>query len=234
MGPASIFFCITFTVLDPNFGFALLILEQSDFLGARSFNGNPPLLESLNGPLIIIALFFSGIAWMLLFAGIEMKLGDALLGWRRKKDPGALAAAKTPETAKQPRSELEEVTEDEERRPSETFAFSRISASRASSAAASAAAAAAFHANFDPTRQLDRDVAAENDRVAAVRTAWGLDTTEHALFVTKVSKAYPRVGNTPAKLAVHNFNVSVPKGQIFGLLGANGAGPSSIYCFAEL
>jgi hypothetical protein len=46
----------------------------------------------------------------------------------------------------------------------------------------------------------------------------------------KLRKVYPSLGGLPPKVALASLDLHVPKGQVLGLLGQNGAG-TSFYCF---
>lgn len=48
-----------------------------------------------------------------------------------------------------------------------------------------------------------------------------------AIEVEGLTKTYKASGKTPAKLALDNVSLSIPRGSLFGLLGPNGAGKST-------
>lgn len=50
----------------------------------------------------------------------------------------------------------------------------------------------------------------------------------NAIEINGLSKTYKASGKSPAKTALHNIDLVIPKGSIFGLLGPNGAGKSTI------
>jgi ABC-2 type transport system ATP-binding protein len=51
---------------------------------------------------------------------------------------------------------------------------------------------------------------------------------ENAIQIENLNKTYAPKGASPAKLALQNINLNIPRGSIFGLLGPNGAGKSTI------
>lgn len=51
---------------------------------------------------------------------------------------------------------------------------------------------------------------------------------KNAIEIKNLNKTYKSSGKSPAKIALKNINLSIPRGSIFGLLGPNGAGKSTI------
>lgn len=52
--------------------------------------------------------------------------------------------------------------------------------------------------------------------------------TDNAIEITNLNKTYKATGRSPAKTALSDINLRIPKGSIYGLLGPNGAGKSTI------
>ncbi len=49
-----------------------------------------------------------------------------------------------------------------------------------------------------------------------------------AIDISHVNKTYAASGKSPEKIALHDINLTIPAGSIYGLLGPNGAGKSTL------
>ena len=77
---------------------------------------------------------------------------------------------------------------------------------------------------------VDPDVMAEQARVNAVISSHALNPKNNAIFIHNLKKIYYGRGTVPTKVAVKSVSLTIPHGEIFGLLGANGAGKVTIGC----
>ena len=71
---------------------------------------------------------------------------------------------------------------------------------------------------------------AEQARVNAVISSHALNPKNNAIFIHNLKKIYYGRGTVPTKVAVKSVSLTIPHGEIFGLLGANGAGKVTIGC----
>jgi hypothetical protein len=70
----------------------------------------------------------------------------------------------------------------------------------------------------------DEDVLEEKRAVAEIYRGGHIDKVNNAIFIHGVNKIYYGKGTVPTKVAVKDVSINVKQGEIFGLLGANGAG----------
>lgn len=52
--------------------------------------------------------------------------------------------------------------------------------------------------------------------------------SDKAIEISSLNKTYKATGKSPEKVALHDIDLTIPKGSIFALLGPNGAGKSTI------
>eukprot|EP01133_Synstelium_polycarpum_P012781 gene12781-14996_t len=71
-----------------------------------------------------------------------------------------------------------------------------------------------------PPADEDSDVTAERERLAH-------GNSDEVLVMRGLHKLFPKKGKNPAKNAVYNTTLGIPRGQTFGLLGMNGAGKTT-------
>jgi ABC-type multidrug transport system fused ATPase/permease subunit len=75
----------------------------------------------------------------------------------------------------------------------------------------------------------DPDVIEERKKVHAIADRGVLNVKKNAILICNLRKIYYARGSVPSKVAIQNINLSIPQGEIFGLLGANGAGKVVIH-----
>ncbi|KYQ89278.1 ABC transporter A family protein [Tieghemostelium lacteum] len=83
-----------------------------------------------------------------------------------------------------------------------------------------------------PDPDQDSDVAYERNRLINPSTpnpnsSFQMDHREDILVMKGLHKVFPKQGKNPAKVAIHNTNLGLQKGELFGLLGLNGSGKST-------
>lgn len=63
--------------------------------------------------------------------------------------------------------------------------------------------------------------------IAAMRRTADIPPPDNAIETDGLRKVYPGNGRQPAKVALDDISLSIPRGSFFGLLGPNGAGKST-------
>ena len=54
------------------------------------------------------------------------------------------------------------------------------------------------------------------------------NSPDNAIEISNLNKTYRVSGKSPAKVALRDVNLTIPKGSIYGLLGQTAAGKSTI------
>jgi ABC-type multidrug transport system ATPase subunit len=72
----------------------------------------------------------------------------------------------------------------------------------------------------DPAEILDTNVVFHPEKI-------GERDSVPPVLMHKLRKVYPALGGRPPKVALHSLSMHVPKGQVLGLLGKNGAGKTT-------
>lgn len=236
---------LLFSVVEPVFGWYLLILFQSNFLAVRSQNDNAGLFSEHVGGRYLTMVGLS----VLLYGGLFIFLTEGALWWMasalwstlcgangRKPNGGAaslravrpaaaaaVAGAATTASALQPLATAPKGNAVTTSNPASVpFPVAMTT---------SPATAAAQKDDGAPPRgvaYIDPDVLTERERVQRVLQSGQLDTQQSAIFVHNLRKVYYARGTVPAKVAVQDVSLSIAQGEIFGLLGANGAGKTTL------
>eukprot|EP00122_Pirum_gemmata_P012651 Pgem_evm1s11768 len=72
-------------------------------------------------------------------------------------------------------------------------------------------------------KDVDVDVAVETERVQT------MNSYDYPVIIKGLAKIYPKKGKQAAKRAVDGLDLSIDKGECFGLLGVNGAGKTTTF-----
>lgn len=202
--PSAQIVSVICTILDPAFGYLFLVLLQNDFLGVRTQEYDAPITSYSIGGNIILTLFFSGIFYF--FALIYVEIGfSGILGYFTMRNKRNL----------NDKSALNESMVDDDRVLSidntEVVMKRRVG----------------DLPNERIVGHIDPDVLLEKNSVSDTYENGKLSTKQNAIFIHKLSKIFYGRGSQPTKIAVKDMSLSIGVGEIFGLLGANGAGKVS-------
>ena len=69
----------------------------------------------------------------------------------------------------------------------------------------------------------------ETDVVKEIKTALRADPEDYEILTQNLRKVYMIDGKKEYKVAVDNMSFGIKKGEVFGLLGVNGAGKSTTF-----
>ena len=169
-----------FSIVDPTFGWFLLILFQDNFLGIITQSPGENIFEI--STYYLVGMFLGGVVYFLIFVfylegGYSIFFPTKLIAKLRVKRSGSAA---TRNLAAEP-------------------ALRAIGGT-------------------------DPDVIAEREKVHQKFDSGEVDDSADAIFINGLQKIYYGRGTVPTKVAVKNVSASIGVGEVFGLLGANGAG----------
>lgn len=210
---------IACTVVDPSFGYLFLLAVQNDFLGIRTQNNSATVASSSVNGGIIWTLFLSAIFYLICLIYIEHGF-FVPASWKQKTDAQKRSESFNAVSAEEDPHLIPDEFEIEMR--VETGVTSGNNDEHLGSRMVPVLPLTRVFGTTDP------DVEQEKIRVNDVYRAGEINTTNHAIFVHKLSKVFYGRGTQPTKVAVKELSLSIEKGEIFGLLGANGAGKTTM------
>lgn len=217
------------TCIDPAFGYIFILLLQNDFLGVRTQNDDDPVTSNSVAGGVLAAIGITSIFYILAVVVVEVGplsiIQSARLyfcgiisntrGRNAHANSGLGEDLMTEEVLSVDDSEMSMNTKIVDAKP-----------------------------NPRSTTGMDPDVQQEKQLVQAVMTEGKLNTSQHAIFISKLSKIFYGRGSQPTKVAVKDMSLSISRGEIFGLyvlltnivtlcnalcrLGANGAGKTTL------
>jgi ABC-type multidrug transport system fused ATPase/permease subunit len=235
-----------FSFLDPTFGWYLILLFQNNFLGILTQNSDSTFWSSNIAGINLVLLLIGAIFYTLLFivvtenafGGCCKRVGSAALEINTTTD-GSATKKGTGKGSNERGRRTMIATEDN---GTNSF-FNNIVADPLNLGMAStttskdkkpgkAVRAAANESKVQRSENalaeersfssLDPDVKKEREKVKRIVERGIVNREESAIFINNLRKVYFARGSVPAKVAVKNINLSIPQGEIFGLLGANG------------
>lgn len=188
------------TVIDPAFGYIFIVLIQNDFLGIRSQNDEAPVNSMKTCGAIILTLFI--MTFVYLFAVLYCELGLSQIVTlinrsfcpstkRTKVNTGHLDSSLVEGNAE------EVLSVDDTDRPLDLHIDERPKVRQVGG--------------------LDPDVEAEKSRVMEIVNSGKMNSTQNAIFVSRLNKIFYGRGSQPTKVAVKDLSLTIGRGEIFGL-----------------
>jgi ATP-binding cassette, subfamily A (ABC1), member 3 len=227
--PTARIISVVCTCLDPAFGYIFILLLQNDFLGVRTQNNDDPVSSNSVAGGVIAAIGLTAIFYIL--AVITVEVGPLSMLQSAKLYFCGSVGKKKARNSRIDSALVNELMTGEEVLSvddSEMSMNTKIVDAKP---------------NPRSSTGLDPDVQLEKELVHSVMTEGKLNTSQHAIFISKLSKVFFGRGSQPTKVAVKDMSLTISRGEIFGLyvvpivstlsnkhnrLGANGAGKTTL------
>lgn len=205
--PVSRIIAITCTVADPAFGYLFIVLIQNDFLGIRTQNDGASVTSMSTGGSILLTLFIMVFVYLFALIYFEIGLSQISTFFRQICWSFKTTSSSSIDSALIDRGEEVLSVDDTDQ-------------------------SLDIHIDDQPKiRQVggqDPDVEYEKSRVMEIITNGKVNTSQNAIFISKINKIFYGRGSQPTKVAVKELSLTIGRGEIFGLLGANGAGKTTL------
>ncbi len=226
-----------FTILDPTFGFYLIVLYQSNVLGVLSQEPGKNVLSTQVGGFYWYMMMISTLMYGIIFIGFTENGFYCLL------NGGATTArslvdnnSNKPMTVVQNNSisDIEAAKGDGsgvQYNTLFTIPKQNMKNNNSNQRNNTTGRQSLQGQMMDSERGVaiqDPDVIVEREKVETITKEGLLDPRQQAIFLDKLRKVYYARGNVPSKVAVKDVSLCIPQGEIFGLLGANGAGKTTL------
>ena len=203
---------MAFTVIDPTFGWYVIVLFQNNFLGILTQNSGSFWSPAIAGDLLAMLVVSAGLYALLFIVVTENALGGivnirySFSSVKQTVKPLQVEGDESATNTLYPIHTSKDVgyEKNKKRRGSKEEVTTR-------------------GVTID-----DPDVLSERERVHQISDRGVLSAKESAIFICNLRKVYYARGSVPSKVAVQNINLSIPQGENFGLLGANGAGKTTL------
>lgn len=194
---------IVCTSIDPAFGYLFLILLQNDFLGVRTQEYNASITDANIGANILYVLLISGIVYFIAIIYVEIGFSQVLGFFKLGKKTQKIDNSSLTDDMTDQKILSIDNTETKLKRQIGNLPNERT------------------------VGMVDPDVLLEKNSVFETFESGKIGTKQNAVFVHKLSKIFYGRGSQPTKVAVKDLSLNIAVGEIFGLLGANGAGKVS-------
>lgn len=192
---------IVCTCLDPAFGYIFILLLQNDFLGVRTQNNDDPVVNYSVAGGIVAAIGTTAVCYMI--AIVLLEVGPLSILKSAQLYCFGTVSKKRRNTNMD--SSLVEDTVSEE--------ILSVNDSEMSMTAKSID----HNPRARTSTGLDPDVQLEKENVQSIIAEGKINSSQNAIFISRLSKIFYGRGSQPTKVAVKDMSLTISRGEIFGL-----------------